>query len=176
MTTDSINIAVSLATLIVVGIASVAAIVQLRHLRTSNQLSGLMEIMNQWNQPAVLEAFAEMQRISAKMNDPNYVKALSLPGSIDRAHYPEFLAMDYWEQIGTYVKRGIVDESALLDVTSAQIANAWRLCDPVIAIVRTKSGLSAFENFEYLAVRATLWNRRYPNGTYPAEVPRMSEL
>ncbi|HZY99216.1 MAG TPA: hypothetical protein VFE36_06560, partial [Candidatus Baltobacteraceae bacterium] len=157
MSGDSINVALSAATLIVVSVASVAAIVQLRHLRTSNHLNGVLEIMNQWNQPSVQAALAEMQRIPGKMNDPAYVKTLSEPGSIDRAHHPEFLAMDFWEQIGTFVKRGLIDEDALLDVTSSQVTVAWRLCDPVIAAVRTKSGLSAFENFEYLAVRATLW-------------------
>ncbi len=45
------GVAVSVATLIVVSAASVAAIVQLRHLRTSNQLNALLEIMNQWNVP-----------------------------------------------------------------------------------------------------------------------------
>lgn len=176
MTTDSINIAISSATLLVVATASVAAIVQLRHLRTSNQLNAVLEIMNQWNIPGVQAALSELKQIPAKMQDPEYVKMLGAPGSVDRLRYQEFLAFDLWEQIGTFVKRGLVDESTLLDITSAQIVNAWKLAEPAIAVLRAERGPSTFENFEYLAVRATLWSRRYPDGTYPARLPRMSEL
>lgn len=176
MSANSVNIALSLATLIVVGVASAAAIVQLRHLRTSNQLSALLEIMNQWNLPAVQSALSEVRRIPEKIKDPAYVQALNTPGSIDRVHYPELLAMDLWEQVGTFTKYGLIDERIILDITSAQIANAWRLAEPVIAVVRSRTGLSAFENFEYLAVRAALWTKRYPNGTYPARSLRMSDL
>ena len=176
MNGESVNVAVSMATLIVVSAASVAAIVQLRHLRTSNRLNALLEIMNQWNLPSVQTALAELQRIPVKLNDPAYVETLNTSGSIERAHYPEFLAMDLWEQIGTFVKRGLVDESILLDITSAQITKSWRSCEPVISVLRSNAGPSAFENFEYLAVRATLWNRRYPDGTYPARLPRMTDL
>lgn len=175
MTADSINIAISSATLIVVGVASVAAIVQLRHLRTSNQLNGMLEIMNQWNIPAVQQALAEVRRIPEKMKDPEYVQALN-SGTMDRAHYPELLAMDLWEQIGTFSKRGLIDESILLDITCDQVVNAWTHAEPAIAAVREKRGPSTFENFEYLAVQATLWQRRYPDGNYPARLPRMSDL
>jgi hypothetical protein len=176
MSTDSINLALSSATLIVVGAASIAAIVQLRHLRASNQLNAMLEIMNQWNQPAVQAALAEVQRIPEKMNDPAYVRALETPALLDRAHYPELLALDLWEQVGTCVKRGLVDERMLLDITSGQIENSWKFAESAIALIREKAGLSGFENFEYLAVRATFWTRRYPNGTYPANVPRMEDL
>ncbi|HEY1976326.1 MAG TPA: hypothetical protein VGG89_07275 [Candidatus Baltobacteraceae bacterium] len=176
MSNDQLNIAVSLATLIVVGAASVAAIVQLRHLRTSNQLNAVFEIMNQWNLPGVQAALTELKQIPVKMQDPAYVKMLEAPGSVDRVRYQEFLAFDLWEQIGTFVKRDLVDESTLLDITSMQIVNAWKLAEPAIAVVRARTGPSTFENFEYLAVRATMWNRRYPNGTYPQRLPRMSDL
>lgn len=172
----SVGIALSVATLVVVGAASVAAIIQLRHLRTSNQLNALLEIMNQWNLPAVQIALRELRTIPEKMKDQTYVKALKTPGSMDRATYPEFLALDLWEQIGTYCKYGLVDESILLDITSAQVANAWRNAEPAIALLRARTGPWTLENFEYLAVRAKLWERKHPDGAYPARTPRMSDI
>jgi hypothetical protein len=172
----SVSIVLSAATLVVVGAASVAAIVQLRHLRTSNQLNALLEIMNQWNLPPVQIALRELRTIPKKMNDVKYVEALMAPGSMDRAAYPEFLALDLWEQIGTYCKYGLVDEEILLDIISAQVSNAWSCAEPVIALVRERTGPSTLENFEYLAARATLWSRRHPNGTYPARMSRMPVL
>lgn len=172
----SITVVLSAATLIVVGAASVAAIVQLGHLRTSNQLNALLAILNQWNRPAVQEALAELIAIPEKMKDPGYVASLKRPGAIDRVTHREFLALDLWEQIGTYCKYGLVDERILLDITSSQAGRCWKCAEPAIAVVRERLGPSGFENFEFLAVRAKLWERKHPNGTYPSRLPRMSDL
>lgn len=175
MSTDSMSVAVSVATLIVVTVASVAAIVQLRHLRTSNQLNALLEIMNQWNVPMVQEALAELLKMPEKMKDPQYVALLKAPQSIDRKTHLEFLALDLWEQIGTYCKHGLIDENILLDVTSGQVARGWECAEHAIAILRETAGPSSMENFEYLAVRAKLWVQKYPFGTYPKRMPRMRD-
>ena len=172
----SASTVLSAVTLLVVAAASIAAIVQLRYLRASNQLNGLLEILNQWNLPAVQSALAELRAVPKKMEDPDYVTMLHARGSRDRAAHPEFLALDLWEQIGTYSKYGLIDEMILLDIVSSQVSAAWNWAAPVIAILRERAGPSAFENFEYLAVRAELWTRRYPNGTYPSRHPRMREL
>lgn len=176
MSTATVSIAVSIATLLVVGAAAVAAIIQLRHLRTSNQLSALLEIMTQWNLPAVQAALSETQKIPEKVADPNYLQAMRMPGSLSRTQFPELLALDFWEQVGTYAKHGLIDEDILLDITSAQVSDTWKHSEPAIAIFREYRGASVFENFEYLAVRSELWQRKYPNGSYPARLPRMADL
>jgi hypothetical protein len=176
MSDVSVSIVLSVATLVVVGAASVAAIVQLRHLRASNQLNALLSIMNQWNLPAVQTALAEVRTIPDKMNDPQYVAVLKAPSSVDRSLHPEFLALDLWEQIGTYCKYGLVDENILLDITSSQVDSAWRFAAPAIALIRERTGPATLENFEYLAVRAKLWSRKYPNGAYPPRLGRMPDI
>lgn len=176
MSAEMLNVMVSLATLVVVAAAATAALIQLRHLRTSNQLAALLGIMSQWNLPAVQSALRELKQIPGKMADPEYVAMVMTSGSLDRASYPEFLALDLWEQIGTYSKHGLIDENILLDITSAQVGNAWRLAEPVIAVLRERSGPSAFENLEYLAVRAKLWEKHHPSGAYPAGLPRFADL
>jgi hypothetical protein len=174
MAAETIGILLSAATLVVVAAASVAAIVQLNYLRAGNHLSALLEILNQWNLPAVQEAQSELRNVPQKMKDPQYVALLRTPQSVERAKYTEFLALDLWEQIGTYCKYRLIDERILLDITVSQVLTAWRSAEPAIAIIRELGGPSAFENFEYLAVRATLWNRRHPDGAYPARVGRMT--
>lgn len=173
MDAATIGILLSAATLMVVAAASVAAIVQLNYLRAGNHLNALLEILNQWNLPAVQAALSELRGVPRKVNDPQYLAALRTPGALERAKYPEFLALDLWEQIGTFCKYRLIDEKIVLDITSSQVLAAWRSAEPAIAIVREHAGPSAFENIEYLAMRATLWNRRYPNGTYPARLGRM---
>ena len=176
MSVEIVNVMVSAATLVVVAAAATAALIQLRHLRTSNQLTALLGIMNQWNLPAIQAALRELKQVPSKMQDPAYVAMLRAPNSVDRASHPEFLALDLWEQIGTFSKHGLINESILLDIISAQVGSAWMLAQPVIAVLRESRGLSAFENLEYLAVRAKLWEKRNPKGLYPAGVPRFADL
>lgn len=176
MNIELLNAIVSAATLVVVAAGATAALIQLRHLQTSNQLTALLGIMNQWNLPAVQAALRELKQIPDYMEDPAYVAMLRTPNAIDRASHPEFLALDLWEQIGTYCKHGLINESVLLDITSAQVGSAWRLAQPVIAVLRESRGPSAFENLEYLAVRAKQWEMRNPNGLYPAGLPRFADL
>jgi hypothetical protein len=176
MSAEMLNVMVSVATLVVVAAAATAALIQLRHLRTSNQLTALLGIMNQWNLPAVQAALRELKEVPDKMGDPEYLAVLRTAGSVDRASHPEFLALDLWEQIGTYSKHGLINESILLDIISAQVGSGWRLAQPIIAVLRESKGPSTFENFEYLAVRAKLWEKRYPGGLYPTGLPRFVDL
>lgn len=176
MAVETVGIILSAATLVVVAAASIAAIVQLNYLRAGNHLTALLEILNQWNLPAVQTALAELRAIPEKVKDPQYVALLRSAGSIERAKYAEFLALDMWEQIGTYCKHRLIDEKVVLDITSSQVLQAWKNAEPLIAIVRERAGLSAFENFEYLAMRATLWIARYPDGNYPARLGRMPKI
>jgi hypothetical protein len=174
---EAIGVGLSAATLIVIAATAIAAIIQLRHLRASNQLSALLEILDQWNKPHLQAAYARFLRdLPAKLADNDYRKRLESPQSQDRESHPEFLIFDLWEQVGTYAKYGLVDERILLDIVSAQVTNAWRLGWPVIEILRRRSGPATFENFEYLAVRATFFHKQFADGAYPKGMPRMDDL
>jgi uncharacterized protein DUF4760 len=177
MSLEAVGIALSAATLIVIAATAAAAIVQLRHLRAGNHLSALLEILDQWNTPHFQAAYSHLHReLPAKLSDKSYLQEIRAPGSRDRGSYPEFLIFDFWEQVGTYVKHGLIDEQILLDITSSQVLDAWKLAWPVIEILRSRSSRATYENFEYLAVRATEWNRQHADGAYPRSMPRMEDL
>jgi hypothetical protein len=177
MSGESIGIALSVLTLVVIAATAVAAIVQLRHLRASNQLSALLGILDQWNQPAFQSAYSQFhQNIAAKLADPTYQKLLRSGGSPDRGSHPELLVFDFWEQVGTYCKHGLIDENIFLDIVSAQVSNAWKRACPAIELIRVGNGDSACENFEYLAVRSELYSRKHAGGSYPPGLPRFKEL
>ena len=177
MSIEWIGIMLSDATLLVIGETAVAAVIQLRHLRASNQLSALLEILDQWNAPALRDAYARFHSdLPAKLADPQFRADYSKEGSMDRSTHPEMLVFDFWEQVGTYTKHGLIDERILLDIISAQVFNAWKKASPAVELARKANGGAVAENFEYLAVRAALWNKRYSDGTYPRGFPRMAEL
>ena len=177
MSLEVISIVLSTLTLVVIAATAAAAIIQLRHMRASNQLSGLLEILEQWNQPNLQAAYSHLIReLPHKLVDEQYVQALRAPGSRDRASYPEFLIFDLWEQVGTYAKYGLIDDRIILDITSSQVLDAWNIAWPAIKILRERSGPSTYENFEYLAVLALRWNERTAGGAYPRGIPRMEAL
>jgi hypothetical protein len=177
LSAEWLNVALSALTLVVIAATAVAAVIQLRHLRASNQLSALLEILDQWNSPALRDAYARFYSdLPAKLSDPNFRADYESKGSVDRAVHPEMLVFDFWEQVGTYAKHGLIDEAILLDIVSAQVYFAWKRGWPAMEIARKASGPSTSENFEYLAVKARRFMSKYPDGTYPRRLPKMSEL
>jgi len=164
------------ATFAVIAATAVAAVVQLRHLRATNQLSSLLTIMEMWATPEMQMHMRLMRtELKERLKDPAALSAYEQPG-VSRADHPEMLIADFWEQVGTIVKYDLLDEDVLFDIANATITNAWRDLAPIIAVQRRRSGPSVFENFEYIAVRARQWAAAHPNGAYPRGVPRMSDL
>lgn len=177
MSPEWLSVALSALTLVVIAATAVAAVIQLRHLRASNQLSALLEILDQWNTPALREAYARFYSdLPARLSDPDFRADYSNRGSVDRSTHPEMLVFDLWEQVGTYAKHGLIDETILLDIVSAQVYFAWKRGEPALSISRAINGPSTGENFEYLAVKAARFMKKYADGTYPRGMPRMSEL
>lgn len=164
------------ATFLVIAATAVAALIQLRHMRAGNQLNALLTQMEMWDQPE-MQGHIRYTRttLQEKIKDPKFLAQYEEPG-LSRADHPELLVADFWEQIGTFMKYGLIDERSWLDIASAQIRRSWQDLEPVIVSARHRLGPSAFENFEYIAVRAELWTRHSPDGYYPKGMPRMAQL
>jgi hypothetical protein len=163
-------------TLVVVAAAAVAALIQLRHLRASNQLNGLLTVLETW-QNAQFQEWMEFVRdeLPAKRTDPAFMDGLrTLP--INRRVHPEMHVCDWYEQVGSYMKNGLLEERSFLDIISSNANEYWALLWPVIAILRERRGPSVYENFEYLAARGRLWNKKFPRGAYPSETPRIGDI
>jgi hypothetical protein len=163
-------------TLLVVAAAAVAALIQLRHLRASNQLNGLLTVLETW-QNAQFQEWMEFVRdeLPGKIKDPTFLDGLRTR-PINRRVHPEMHVCDWYEQVGSYMKNGLLEERSFLDIISANADEHWVLLWPVIAILRERAGPSAYENFEYLAARGRLWQKKYPLGYYPRGTPRIAEL
>jgi hypothetical protein len=163
-------------TLVVVAAAAVAAVIQLRHLRASNQLNGLLTVLETW-QNAQFQEWMEFVRdeLPVKITEPAFIDSLR-KAPVNRRVHPELHVCDWYEQVGSYMKNGLLDERSFLDIISANANEYWMSLWPVIAILRERRGPSVYENFEYLAVRGRLWNKKFPNGYYPRGTPRIAEL
>ena len=165
------------ATFIVIAVTAIAALVQLRHLRTSNQISTMVALLQMWEGPELQRHYHYMlNELPNKLLDPSFLATFKVGDFFSRSDHPELLVADFWEQIGTYMKHGYLDERSWLDIAGSQIPRAWDTLEPAITAMRERSGPASYENFEYAAVRARQWTRSYPAGNYPPNLPRMAEL
>ena len=159
-------------TFIVITASGIAAILQLRHMRRSNQLPGLLSVLDLLNQPHVHELFDYVRHdLPTKMEDPAFRAGLA-KAPVDRSEHPELYLCDLYEQVGSYVRAGLIDEELFVRPQYVNIILNWETLLPAIMIVR-RVRPTVFANFEYLAARAHSWLDRYPKGDYPKDTPHL---
>jgi len=178
MTVELWNVVFSAATFVVIAVTAIAATVQLRHLRASNQLTALVTLLEDWQKPEMQSwvSFVRGGELAERLKDPDYLR--SLEGiRRDRTIHPWLHVCDYYEQLGSYVKYGLVDKPSFFDVSCVTVRALYEEIWPCIARIReVANNDSIFENFEYLAVEAVLWLKSHPRGAYPKGVPRYAQL
>src|SRR4029077_19395432 len=172
MTLEAWNTAAAVGTFVVITASAIAALAQLRHLRTSNQLSGLMSVFGMLQDPSVRELVNFVRHdLAERMKDDEF-RASLLEVPIDRRKHPELYLCDMYNHIGSFVRSGLIDERTYLQTDWYNVNLYWGLLADVIAIGRT-SRPYIFENFEYLASRARTWAENHPQGNYPGAEPRL---
>lgn len=171
MTLEALSTAAAVGTFLVIAATAIAALVQLRHLRVSNQLQGLLAILSLPYDPVLNEAFQFVgHELEARMRDPAFRRELEGP-RVDRKVHKELLVCDYYERLGSIVKNGLIPEELYFDNSTPE--QYWKLLSQVIALRRRVRGPVAYDNFEYLIARSRAYDRRHPNGAYPPAMDRV---
>ena len=156
MSIDKWSLLTNAVTLLVITATALAALIQLRHLRAQNTLNAELAILKDWNDPQFrqwrLYIAGEMQ---TKIKDLAFLAEYDTP-EVDRSRHPELYACDWLEQIGSYLKYGLLDADVLLDVTSTSINRLWNQLAPAIERMRDTRGDGLYENFEYWAAKGRL--------------------
>jgi hypothetical protein len=170
---ETLNTVASIGTFIVITATAVAAIIQLRHLRAQNQLTGLLTVLARVEDPQFNEwVDSAREMLKSRMPDPQYRCAI-LDGTYERRGNPWLNLANSYDWVGSLVKHDLIPESSLLDVYSGRVIQAWEIIEGVVPLVRRRGGPSVWENFEYLVVRSHEWNARHPQGAYPKGAPRL---
>jgi hypothetical protein len=172
MSLELLNALASAGTFIVIGATAIAAVIQLRHMRASNQLQGLLSVLarvedanfNRW-------VTAAQRQLPEMLADPVYRQSV-IDGTFDRDVSWLNLANSY-DWVGSLVKNRLIPIGAFLDVYSYRVMQAWKVIEPVASLVRPHAGDAVWENFEYLYVQAEDWTKAHEaQGTYPKHVRR----
>lgn len=151
-----------------------AATVQLRHIRSANQLTGLLHFTEIFESEGFQKAvvFIEEQ-LPPQLQNSEYIQSLTLPNPDRRAH-PELVVCDFLEQQGSYVKFGMIDKAQYIDVTGAFVTSMWQQLREVIAIRRVaRNSAAMYENFEYLASLIQSRGAMQQTATFPHGIPRL---
>ncbi|MDQ6825923.1 MAG: hypothetical protein M3Z14_01820 [Candidatus Eremiobacteraeota bacterium] len=163
----------SVGTFIVVGGTAVAALIQLRHLRASNQLDALLSLERDFRSPEMQSALCYVQKeIAARLSEEHYRAELAALGFIDAQAHPEITVCNWFNAIGTLVKNGLVGEATFMDLFGKLISYYWRILVPVIALMRRNRGDAQYHDFEFLAIRADQWVKMHPHGLFPKNMQR----
>lgn len=174
MTLELWSTVASVGTFLVITATAVAAVAQLRHLRNSNQLNGLLNVLSRVEDPSFNEWVDEAGAVlAANLEDPAYRRNI-VDGTFDRKNNPWLNLANSYEWVGSLIKHRLIPEETFMDVYSYRVLQAWNLVEDVVALRRQGAGSNAhWENFEYLVVRARAFSAKHPDGWYPRGTPRL---
>jgi hypothetical protein len=178
MSLELVNTLATFGTFVVIAATALAALVQLRHMRGSNQITVLSDLFEKQATSEFVSARGfVLHELPAKMQDPafRYQVANRAARTEDNlALIAKVIAIgSYYEEMGLLAKSGLVDCDLLLDMHGGTIVGFWDALSEVTAIWRERSGPIVLENFEYLTVLAQDWLAQHPAGSYPSNVRRI---
>lgn len=178
MSLELVNTFATLGTFVVIAATAIVAIIQLRHVRGSNQIAALNELRETMETVGFQAAqhFAGTE-LAAKLQDPAFRYQLahryartdenrSLIGMVNSIG-------NFYESMGLLLKTGLVEPGLALEMWSGNAEGEWENLKPVTAIARRATGDGLWENFEYLAVLSKDWLAAHPKGAYPSVTRRL---
>lgn len=172
MSSESLAAVASIGTFIVIAVTAIAAVIQLRHIRASNQLSGVMQYIKLFESDTIQTANQFIQNeLAQKLRDPVYRRELFAVNP-DRRTHVELAVADWCEQAGSYIKFGLIEKDQFLDLAGAYVASMWSALKEVVAIRRVAAGAAMYVNFEYLAALQQSDAKKFGGG-YPKGAPRL---
>jgi hypothetical protein len=179
MSLELVNTLATFGTFVVIAATAIAAIVQLRHARSSNHILALNELRETMESPDFIDArhFVETE-LSAKLTDPAFRYQVGRPSARTDEMRPLIGRINaignFFEGVGMLAKNRLVDRQLVLEMWSGIVIQSWEVLAPMAAIMRRRAGDALWENFEFLTVLAQDWIAAHPKGDYPAYVRRIA--
>lgn len=184
MSLELVNTLASLATVVIIFATAIAAIVQLRHMRTSNQIMALLTIGERFDSPSYVDAYLLVDRkLESALEDPLFrayeiahAKNQTLP-EIDPAllavRRAAVLIGNMYDELGLLVNNGIVDRKLFIYQYAPHIVEQWHRMEHYIAFVRQAQGNNTvWEMYECLVVLTEDFLQNQP-ATYPVGMRRL---
>jgi hypothetical protein len=178
MSLELINTFATAGTFLVIAATAIAAFVQLRHMRGSNQITAFNQMQLITESPEVQAARHFVRTaLSEVLQDPVFRYEMSRWRIVTAEYQTAWSKISHignsYEAMGTLVKNGLIDKNLVLDMFFGQIVATWDMLAPATAILRRDGPRGLWNNFEYLTVLSRQWDAAHQGGTYPAGLPRI---
>lgn len=163
----------SIGTFVVITATAVAALVQLRHTRSSNQIAAITSMQQTLESDKLTRALRFVgEQLPALLADP------AVRTKLGAGVFPTDLADvrdvgNFFDLLGAFVKLDIIDRTLACDLWDGIVFRTWKQLEPVALIRRKVSYSGIWCDFEYFAVlcERSLSNRQ--GDYYPRGMPRM---
>ena len=176
MPLELLNAVAAVGTFVVIAASAIAALVQLRHMRGSNQIVALTEFRETMESREISEAqrFVSYE-LPKRIKDPEERRKMTaLPFSGDYERIATIANL--FEGLGEFVRLGIIDRDIACDMWAYVVLRNWNALLPLTTYLRHTIGApQLWENFEYLAVISERYMKSHPKGSFPPDMPRMPE-
>ena len=145
----------SLISALVVAITAIAAFVQIRHLRTTNDITVYLRLVDRLDSPAAQIAFESIDAFRERTaNDPSFRLALTQRASPSEEFQEIGYLLRFFEHLSTLGITGGVSEKLVLAEYADNIADIWERLAETVYLRRLASGPHTGAAFEHLAMRA----------------------
>lgn len=163
----------TIGTFAVIAASAIAALMQLRHMRGSNQIIALTEVRETIESTTFQAAELFISELAKRFDDPAVREALLTP-HFPPEYQPVRYIANFFETFGAFVKNGIIDERLACDLWGGVVVRNWDTLGPVVASRRSVTGtIALWENFEYLAIISKRFTDANPEGTFPKAMKRL---
>lgn len=164
--------AASLATLVVVAITAYAALRQMRHMRSGNQVAALLPLIAEYRSAEVSESLNYvMSGLANDLRDQQArggVSAIPATGPARKA----MKAINFYESVGAMICARVLDLELVMRYFILP-SEMWAIAEDYIALSRRTRGPEVFENFEAMVALEQKYAARHGTSLYPSGLPRV---
>lgn len=164
--------AASIATLIVVAITAYAALRQMRHMRSGNQVAALLPLIAEYRSPEVSESLNYvLSALASDLRDPQArsgVTAVPATGPARKA----MKAINFYESVGAMVCARVLDLELVMRYFILP-SDMWSVSQDYVALSRRSRGPEVFENFEAMVALEQRYAALHGTSLYPKGLPHV---
>lgn len=173
MSADWVTAIATSVTAFVIAASALAALMQLRHMRTGNQISAYNECRETMESADFRDALAFIRNVlPERLKDPALPAALAST-ALNGEYAGIRLVANLFESMGLFVRTGMMDQGIACELWAGIVLSTWQSLRPITRELRKQHGSGIWVNFEYMAVISSDSMALNPAGEYPRGVRRM---
>jgi hypothetical protein len=155
MSWEALTAVASLITAAVIAVTAIIALVQIRHLRTANQLNAALKLYDEVDDADFRKVRTFVQtELGERMKSAAFRDEL-LNNAFDRDIHLEVRLGNYWEKYGLLIRTRLLEKNLFLDWGAQACLRDWRVMREVTKLLRVKSP-EVWRDFEFLARLASV--------------------